>query len=369
MSNLLHDNALVDKTGAVPRLVRELAAGRAVTAATALTRDGQAHRLLFGADGEVLDGGEHGLLEIRVRQALAALPADGSAVVWREGMPLGLLDGDEAAVYGDIDRLALERFAPGPATVDLARTLDLVLAEGRPALVVTALGPDGRCLCVPGAAPVGAVPPRAVLDAVEALGGFSLPGPTVLDVAGKRYLLDPYAPLPAFFWAGAGRISRLAAPLAEQAGFRVVVLDADPAYADRARFPGAAAVRVVPDFADCFRDEVVDEDASIVVITRGHAYDLPALAQALATPAGYVGLLACKADGRARLEELGRRGVSAEELARVRTPVGLPIGGKRPAEIALSIVAEAVAARSARRKARAKDALAAPAVPDVRGKE
>jgi xanthine dehydrogenase accessory factor len=350
--NLLHDNALVDKTAGVDRMLSELRAGRSLVAVTAVTRDGLGHRLLLGPDGAVLGGAEGGLLECRAAAALGELPAAGWSAVLREADPLGRLEGDAAAVYGGVKRLVFERMAPEAADLDLLTALARALAEGRSGLLVTRLGEvqTGRCLLLPGGVSLGqALPGDVLAEAARLWPGLA--GPMVLDLAGTGYLLDCYRPMPPIFLAGAGMISRRVAPLAAQAGFRVLVLDTDPAFANRERFPLADAVCLVPEFGDCFAGRDVDDHASVVVVTRGHAYDIEVLAQALATPAGYVGLMACKADGRARLDSLGRQGFSEETLARVHTPIGLPIGGKTPDEVAISIMAEIIAARSARKKA------------------
>jgi xanthine dehydrogenase accessory factor len=352
MSNLRHDNNLVDKTAGLGPMLAALRSGRPVVAATAVTRDGIGHRLLLGPDGDILGGAEGGLLEGRAVAGLGQLPADGWSAVVRDSTPLGRLDADEAAAYGAITRLVFERFEPDQATLSLVGALGRALATGRPGLVVTRVGqegPAGRSLLLDGRI-LGDPLPGAVT--AEALGpGAPLAGPTLLETAAGPYVLDPYRPLPALFLAGAGLVSRRLAPLAGQAGFRVVVMDTDAAMASLRRFPLADAVLAVPDFADCFQGQAVDADASVVVFTRGHAHDAVVLAQALATPAGYVGLMACKADGQARLAGLGRQGVPEADLARVRTPIGLPIGGKTPFEIAVSILAEVIGARSARKKA------------------
>lgn len=352
MGNLRHDNALVDKVAGLSRLLTALGQGRTVVAVTAMARDGDGFRLLLWADGSLEGGGEGGLLEACAVDRLRALSAAPWKAVLDETAPLGRLQGEAAAVYGGIERVFFERITPDPATRRLFEILAEALAAGRPGVLLSR--PDGaagagRAVLLDGRWLGDALPGEALAAADRC--AATAQGPVVLDVAGQRYVVDPYRPWPPVFLAGAGQISRCLAGLAVRAGFRVVVLDSEARFANRERFPDAHEVTVVPGFVDCFGGRTVAAEASVVVVTRGHAFDLPVLAQALATPAGYVGLLACKADGRARLEALARQGLSGETLARVRTPVGLPLGGKQPFEIALSIAAELVAARSARRSA------------------
>jgi xanthine dehydrogenase accessory factor len=81
----------------------------------------------------------------------------------------------------------------------------------------------------------------------------------------------------------------------------------------------------------------------MVIITPEHLHDLDVLREALATPAGYVGMIGSGRKVAKILETLGGEGVATEELARVHAPIGLDIGAESPAEIALAIAAEVVA--------------------------
>jgi len=346
MSNLTHDNALWNKTVGVDRVLAELRSGRAVVTATAVTRDGRDYRLLLAPDGRVLDTAEHGLLEARAAAGLAGpLPA------FFETAPLGELTGDAADVYGGIAGLLLDRLEP--ASLPLWEACRESLAGGRPGLVVIRLGEGGRAfghsLLLADGRHLGDPLPETV-RAEAGRRAPDLAGLTLLEAEGGRYLLDPYRPLPPLYLLGAGLVCRLVAELAPLAGFRAVVVDADPEYANRQRFPTAAEVLVVPEFHECFAGRNVGEDASIVVATRGHAYDPTALAQALRTGAGYVGMMASKADGRGRMDRLRREGFGEADVARVHTPIGLPLGGKTPAVIAMSIMAEVAQCVNARRR-------------------
>jgi xanthine dehydrogenase accessory factor len=90
----------------------------------------------------------------------------------------------------------------------------------------------------------------------------------------------------------------------------------------------------------------IDEDSCIVIVTRGHLHDKKVLAQALKTPGGYVGMIGSKTKVAGIFRALQEEGVSPDDLARVRAPIGLPIGGETPEETAISIAAELVQVRA-----------------------
>ena len=85
---------------------------------------------------------------------------------------------------------------------------------------------------------------------------------------------------------------------------------------------------------------------SLVIVTRGHAFDKVVLAQALETPARYVGMIASRRKRDAIYRSLTEEGTPPEKLARVSSPIGLAIGAQTPAEIAVSIAAELIAVRA-----------------------
>jgi xanthine dehydrogenase accessory factor len=82
---------------------------------------------------------------------------------------------------------------------------------------------------------------------------------------------------------------------------------------------------------------------ALVLVAHDYKYDLPVLRHALSTPVGYIGLLGSTRRGAAILNLLREDGVSEELLQRVRVPIGLDLGAQSAAEIALSILAEALA--------------------------
>jgi xanthine dehydrogenase accessory factor len=130
-------------------------------------------------------------------------------------------------------------------------------------------------------------------------------------------------------------------------GYRVHVIDARSLFATDERFPDAEEVlQIWPD--EALDPGTLDANAHVVTLTHDPKFDLPVLAQALRSEAGYIGALGSRTTHRRRLTRLREQGFDPAQLARIRTPVGLDIGARTPEEIALSILAEMVAARRGR---------------------
>lgn len=143
---------------------------------------------------------------------------------------------------------------------------------------------------------------------------------------------------------GAGHIALPLARYALDAGFLVTVVDDREDYANAARFPGCDVI--ADDFVPALRGISYGPTTYVVVITRGHEHDAECLSEVLRHEAGYVGLIGSRRRVGFVLETLGKSGMPKEKLSNVFTPIGLPIGGESPEEIALSIAAELVCVRN-----------------------
>jgi xanthine dehydrogenase accessory factor len=161
-----------------------------------------------------------------------------------------------------------------------------------------------------------------------------------------RQLIERLAPAPRVIVFGAGHVGAAIARAAAAAGFRVVVVDDRPEFADPARFPEQITVGAHDVDAALERFPIVAGDA-VVIATRGHRHDAVLLERVAATPASYVGLLGSRRKKEVIIKALTQAGVPREALERVRVPVGLAIGAVTPEEIAVSVVAELVAWRRA----------------------
>lgn len=143
---------------------------------------------------------------------------------------------------------------------------------------------------------------------------------------------------------GAGHVALATAQLAAFAGFEVMVLDDREEFANKDRYPEAREVLVVDSFDNCLGELSLDD--YVVIVTRGHLHDRDVLAQALATEAGYIGMIGSKKKREVIYDSLRKENISEAELQRVHSPIGLNIGADTPNEIALSIVGELVQVRS-----------------------
>ena len=140
---------------------------------------------------------------------------------------------------------------------------------------------------------------------------------------------------------GAVHIAQALAPMAEMAGYEVVIVDPRRAFASAARFPGAALMDEWPD--DAIATLAADTRTAIVTLTHDPKLDDPALLSALNTPAFYIGSLGSRRTHQARLARLRAKGCGEASLARIHAPIGLDIGAQSPAEIAIAILAEIIA--------------------------
>jgi len=139
--------------------------------------------------------------------------------------------------------------------------------------------------------------------------------------------------------AGAGHIGQKLAPLADRLGYAVTVVDDRAEYADPDRFPDGVEV-VHGDYEEELAARPTTEETAVAVATRSGAFDRQAVGAALAGGAGYVGLVASERKAERVLDGLAEAGHSRRDLARVRSPVGLDLGGGGPEDIALAVLAE-----------------------------
>ena len=176
-----------------------------------------------------------------------------------------------------------------------------------------------------------------------------------VDVGGEKVFLNVYVPPPRLIIVGAVHIAQSLAPMAAMLEFDVTVVDPRGAWATANRFPG---VKVIQDWADeAFQQMGLDVSTAVVTLTHDPKLDDPALEAALKSDVFYVGALGSRRTHAKRKERLAEVGITEEQFARVHGPVGLNIGAKSPAEIAVSILGQIIEVR-----ARRLEALAAPKV-------
>jgi xanthine dehydrogenase accessory factor len=142
---------------------------------------------------------------------------------------------------------------------------------------------------------------------------------------------------------GAGQLTRYLAEMARMLDYHVVVIDPREEYANSWDLPSVPINRGMPD--DIVRELQLDGHSALVALTHDPKLDDLALMEALKSAAFYVGAIGSKKNNDARRERLKEFDLSADEIARLRGPVGLYIGSKTPPEIAVAILAEMTAVR------------------------
>lgn len=161
---------------------------------------------------------------------------------------------------------------------------------------------------------------------------------TTIDVDGQRYFIHPFNPALRMVIVGAVHITQALAPMAAIAGYDVTVVDPRRAFASNDRFPGISVSTQWPD--DALNELAIDARTAVVTLTHDPKLDDPALSVALRSQAFYIGSLGSKKTHAARLSRLGELGLETAGRERICGPVGLSIGAKSPAEIAISIMAQ-----------------------------
>ncbi|MFG2075126.1 XdhC family protein [Nonomuraea maritima] len=156
--------------------------------------------------------------------------------------------------------------------------------------------------------------------------------------------VQAFAPPPRMLVFGAIDFAAAVARVGKFLGYHVTVCDARPIFATARRFPEADEV-VVRWPHDYLASVEVDERTVICVLTHDPKFDVPLLEVALRTRAGYVGAMGSRRTHEDRLARLREAGLSEEELARLRSPIGLDLGARTPEETAVSIAAELIQLR------------------------
>ena len=146
---------------------------------------------------------------------------------------------------------------------------------------------------------------------------------------------------------GAGPVSMHLVNLAREAGLRTIVVDGRPRFATRERFPHAdeLLIGIPSEIASTLN---YTPSTFVVLAAHDYKYDIPVLKIVLRTRAAYIGMLGSRRRGQAILTFLEESGIDPQSLGRVRVPMGLDIGAESAAEIALAVLAEAMAVKARR---------------------
>jgi xanthine dehydrogenase accessory factor len=226
---------------------------------------------------------------------------------------------------------------------------------GRPAVAVVPLdGAAARILVLEDGSRIGTLGAGEALDEAARVRagdilarGVSRTASVEAAGAARELFFEVHGPARSLLVFGATAVAIPLVQLATTLGFECTVVDARPRFASRERFPDAADLRVgIP--SEIAAELPLGPAASVVLLAHDYKYDVPVLREVLRREVGYVGLLGSRRRGAAIVEFLREGGVAEESLRRIHVPVGLDIGAETAPEIALSILAEVLAARAGR---------------------
>ena len=171
-----------------------------------------------------------------------------------------------------------------------------------------------------------------------------------VEASGTQLFLNVQVPPVKAVVVGAVHISQALAPMARGLDLDVAIVDPRTAFATPERFPNVPVLAEWPDAA--LPRLGLDRYTALLALTHDPKIDDPALIAALKAECFYIGALGSKKTHARRVERLTEAGFGEAEIARIHAPIGLDIGAVSPAEIAVSILAEMVAAlRKDRRRA------------------
>jgi xanthine dehydrogenase accessory factor len=226
-------------------------------------------------------------------------------------------------------------------TRDLLARLLALRAAGKTFVIASDVATGATALMNEHEASGDFVPGQAVRDAARRV--LASEAPALIEDDGRAIFLDVQAPPVRLIVIGAVHIAEPLAAISDLAGYRVVVVDPRSAFARRERFGTAEIVAAWPD--EALARLAPDARTAIVTLTHDPKLDDAALAAALASPAFYIGCLGSRRTHAARLSRLAALGFGEADLARLKGPVGLAIGARTPAEIAIAIAAEITCVR------------------------
>jgi xanthine dehydrogenase accessory factor len=341
MRSLLEDYAALAAAGPVGRAV--------VTRVWGSAPRPEGASLLAAPDGRMAGSVSGGCVEAAAAEEIRAAIARGTphrkewGVTHERAWELGLSCG------GTIEVLVEPAVRPevlAAARSEAGSVVATVLAGPAPPGSALTVDEQGR------GTPAGGFP-AAFQDAVAAAAGSALATltsrvETVALPGGELELfLEVFPRRPTLLVFGGVHVATVLVLLARPLGFRTVVADGREGYLTRERFPDADEL-VLGWPEEVFRRVGLDAATCVCVLTHDPKFDEPALELALRSPAGYVGAIGSRKTQALRRERLRAAGFTPDEVARLHGPIGLDLGGRTPAEIALAILAEITAARYGR---------------------
>jgi xanthine dehydrogenase accessory factor len=333
---------------------------------------GAALAVLSSGDNEVIGSVSGGCVEGAVYELSIDVCQDGSPVLQTYGVSdddafaVGLTCGGILDIF--VERISKESF---PELGEIAAAVE----RGEPVAVATVIGGPGQVGArrviwagdaqgrsggdadegtwhsgASGTLGSGSRLDAAVDDDVRGMLAQGLTGIRRYGAHGERrgdelsVFVNSFAPPPRMLVFGAIDFAAAVARVGKFLGYHVTVCDARKVFATASRFPDAD--EVIVEWPHRFlAGTSIDSRTVICVLTHDPKFDVPLLEVALRTPAGYIGAMGSRRTHDDRLARLREVGLTEDELARLRSPIGLDLGARTPEETAVSIAAELIQLR------------------------
>ncbi len=305
-------------------------------------------RMMIGADGAVVGTIGGGRIEAIVMDTAREMLGKPGSVVRSFDLTSEIADAMDMICGGKLEIL-ISSIAPDEANRLFFSSLLQMLDQRQKGILVTELTASGsavlrvrRSVLLQDGEIIGNSDFKTEIDSIPK----KLRAPVLIQSGDRRLFIEPVLASGTLYLFGAGHVSLQTAILAKRVGFEIVILDDRMEFANTGRFPDADAVRVLASFEQALEGLEIHADSYLVILTRGHLHDKTVLQQALKTPAGYIGMIGSRKKRDAIYRVLEKEGYTNEDFEKVHCPIGFSIGAQTPEEIAVSIVAELIHARS-----------------------
>ena len=329
-------------------LLQELESGRpavlcGIVASHGSTPRGAGAKMLVLEGGKTLGTIGGGAVEYRAAQLADELLAEKKSRFERYALTPGDI-ADTGMICGGDVRVYFQYFDPadGAARESLKNALELLDGPG-PSWLATAMTGDGWRM--------------GTYDRAHGLRGLDTAMERLEPLLGSRGMMEegetvlfvePLTRAGTVYLFGGGHVARELAHILAMTDFRVAVYDQREQTVSREFFPEASAL-LCGAFSEALeRVGAITSEDYVVIMTPGHQGDYEVLAQALRTDAKYIGCIGSRKKIAMTRERLLADGFTEADVGRVHAPIGLPIGGETPAEVAVSVAAQLIACRSGR---------------------
>ncbi|ABB15252.1 XdhC family protein [Carboxydothermus hydrogenoformans] len=209
------------------------------------------------------------------------------------------------------------------------------LAKGKKCFLISRLFSEDKLLLAENGELLFATSDKALELKKYYTGGINEP----VYLTKEQIFVEPIIPQRKLLVLGAGHVARPLVTFARELGFHITLYDDRPTFATRQNIPGADEY-VCDSFERVLEHVKPAENLAVVVVTRGHQHDLTCVEQFLPYNLAYLGMIGSRTKVKAVFKALKEKGFTEEDLKKIYAPIGLDLGGKEPAEVALAIIAE-----------------------------